>query len=188
MAGPLHLKVFLSSPGDVAAERELARRLIKDELASDPLLRSKVTFDVFSWDDPAVGVLLLATMTPQEAVNRIDRPADCDITIVILWSKLGSPLRGDAFRKPSGEPYLSGTEWEYEDACTEEGRAANSGSLRRTTPQRCLVHQAAHGEVGQQQAPELLPDQLGGLAAQDDACAAQVRLQFGQRPLISPRS
>ena len=38
MAGPLHLKVFLSSPGDVAAERELARRLIKDELPYDPLL------------------------------------------------------------------------------------------------------------------------------------------------------
>ena len=38
MVGPLHLKVFLSSPGDVAAERELARRLIKDELPYDPLL------------------------------------------------------------------------------------------------------------------------------------------------------
>jgi tetratricopeptide (TPR) repeat protein len=116
MVGPLHLKVFLSSPGDVAAERELARRLIKDELAYDPLLRGRVTFDVFSWDDPAAGVPLLATMTPQEAVNRIDRPADCDITIVILWSRLGSPLRTDAFRKPDGEPYWSGTEWEYEDA------------------------------------------------------------------------
>ena len=38
MAGPLHLKVFLSSPGDVAAERELACWLIKDELPYDPLL------------------------------------------------------------------------------------------------------------------------------------------------------
>ena len=56
-------------------------------------------------------------MTPQEAVNRgLGRPADCDITIVILWSRLGSPLRTDVFRKPDGEPYGSGTEWEYEDA------------------------------------------------------------------------
>jgi hypothetical protein len=77
------------------------------------------TFDVLSWDDPAAGVPLLATMTPQEAVNQgLGRPADCDITIVILWSWLGSPLRGDAFRKPDGEPYWSGTEWEYEDART----------------------------------------------------------------------
>jgi hypothetical protein len=116
MSGPLHLKIFLSSPGDVAEERELARRLLKDELPYDPLLRGRITFDVFSWDDPAAGVPLLATMTPQEAVNRVDRPAYCDITAVILWSRLGSPLRTDAFRKPSGEPYWSGTEWEYEDA------------------------------------------------------------------------
>jgi hypothetical protein len=40
-------------PGDVAAERELARKLIKDELPYDPLLRGRVTFDVFSWDDSA---------------------------------------------------------------------------------------------------------------------------------------
>ena len=118
MSGPLHLKIFLSSPGDVAEERELARHLIKDELPYDPLLRGKVTFDVFSWDDPAAGVPLLAGMTPQEAVNRVDRPADCDITIVILWSRLGSPLRTDVFRKPNGEPYGSGTEWEYENAHT----------------------------------------------------------------------
>ena len=131
MPGPLHLKIFLSSPGDVAEERELARHLIKDELPYDPLLRGKVTFDVFSWDDPAAGVPLLAGMTPQEAVNRVDRPADCDITIVILWSRLGSPLRTDVFRKPDGEPYGSGTEWEYEDA-----RAASRDVLiyRRTAP------------------------------------------------------
>ena len=66
---------------------------------------------------------------PQEAVNRVDRPADCDITIVILWSRLGSPLRTDVFRKPDGEPYGSGTEWEYED-----GRTASRDVLiyRRT--------------------------------------------------------
>jgi hypothetical protein len=35
--------------------------------------------------------------------------------IVILWSRMGTPLP-DNLRKPNGEPYLSGTEWEYEDA------------------------------------------------------------------------
>jgi hypothetical protein len=56
MADPLYLKIFLSSPGGVTEERELARHLIKGELPQDPLLRGKVTFDVFSWDDPAAGV------------------------------------------------------------------------------------------------------------------------------------
>ena len=33
-----------------------------------------------------------ATETPQASVNRYSgRPADCDLTIVILWSKLGTP-------------------------------------------------------------------------------------------------
>ena len=56
-------------------------------------------------------------MTPQEAVNQgLGRPADCDITLVILWSRIGTPLPTDKYRKPDGEPYWSGTEWEYEDA------------------------------------------------------------------------
>src|SRR3954465_14438511 len=52
--------------------------------------------------------------------------------------------------------------------------------------QRRLVHQPADGEVGQQQAPELLPDQRRGLAAQHRPCPAQARLQLGQRALDLP--
>ena len=33
---PQHLRVFLASPGDVADERNLARRLLKEELPYDP--------------------------------------------------------------------------------------------------------------------------------------------------------
>ena len=117
MAGPLHLRVFLSSPGDVADERNLARRLLKDELPVDPFLRDRVTLDVIAWDDPAAHIPMLANLTPQESVNRgMARPCNCDIVVVVLWSRMGTPLP-DAIRKPGGEPYLSGTEWEYEDAC-----------------------------------------------------------------------
>ena len=42
------IRVFLSSPGDVAEERELARRLLKDELPTDPFLRGRLTFDLVS--------------------------------------------------------------------------------------------------------------------------------------------
>lgn len=59
---------------------------------------------------------MLAAETPQESVNAArPRPATCDIVIVILWSRMGTPLP-DTPRKPNDEPYLSGTEWEYEDA------------------------------------------------------------------------
>ena len=33
---PQQIRIFLSSPGDVAEERKLARQLIKDELPTTP--------------------------------------------------------------------------------------------------------------------------------------------------------
>jgi hypothetical protein len=118
---PPHLRVFLSSPGDVADERGLARRLLKEELAYERQFRDRVTFDVVSWDDPAAPTPMLATLPPQEAVNRgLPKPSECDVVVVILWSRMGTPLPADQYQKPSGEPYLSGTEWEFEDARTAE--------------------------------------------------------------------
>ena len=101
----------------MADERNLARQLIKDELPVDGSLFGKVFLQPFSWDDPDGGVPLLATLTPQEAVNRgLGRPAECDIVVVILWSRMGTPLPADQYRKANGEPYWSGSEWEFEDA------------------------------------------------------------------------
>ena len=110
MSGPLHLKIFISSPGDVQDERNLARQLIKDEPPVDGSLLGKISLLPFSWDDPHAGVPLLASMTPQEAVDRgLGRPAECEIVVVIFWSRMGTPLP-HSHRKPNGERYLSGTE------------------------------------------------------------------------------
>ena len=110
------IRVFLSSPSDVADEGAQARRLLKEVLSYTPGLHGKVIFDVVSWDDPAAPVAMLANETPQASVNRtLLRPAECDIVVVILWSRMGTFLPEDV-RKPNGELYLSGTEWEYEDA------------------------------------------------------------------------
>ena len=49
-----------------------------------------------------------------------------------------------------------------------------------------LVHQTANGKVRHHQAVELLPDQVRGLAAQDQLGAAQVGLEFGQSGLDLP--
>jgi hypothetical protein len=109
------LRIFLSSPGDVAAERTIARELIEGELAKRPAYRG-LKLEVIAWDDPNAHIPMLANETPQASVNAArPRPATCDIVIVILWSRMGTPLP-DSIRKPNGEPYLSGTEWEYEDA------------------------------------------------------------------------
>ena len=55
-----------------------------------------------------------ARFTPQQAVDRsLPTPADCDLTIVLLWSRMGTPLTET---RADGTPYLSGTEWEFETA------------------------------------------------------------------------
>ena len=112
---PHHLRIFLASPGDVAEERQLALQVL-EQLPYDPLLRGQVTLEAVAWDKPGAGAPLLATMTPQEAIAQgLPKPSECDIVIVILWSRLGTPLPED-WRKPDGSRYRSGTEWEYEDA------------------------------------------------------------------------
>jgi TPR repeat protein len=116
MTTPRHFRVFLSSPGDVSEERVHARKVIKDELPSDPFLRSRATLEIVSWDDPSSPTPMLASLTPQEAIDRgLPKPSECDFVVIILWGRFGTPLP-DSTRKPNGERYLSGTEWEYEDA------------------------------------------------------------------------
>jgi hypothetical protein len=69
-----------------------------------------------------------AHLAPQEAVNKgLPKPSECDIVVVILWSRMGTPL-APKFRKQSGEQYLSGTEWEYEDAL-EHAKAIGRPSI-----------------------------------------------------------
>ena len=114
-APPTHLRIFLASPGDVSEERTVARQVI-ERLPYDPLLRDRITVDLVTWDGPG-GAPMEATLTPQEAIKRgLTRPAQCDIVVVILWSRLGTPLPTDWETRPDGSPYRSGTEWEYLDA------------------------------------------------------------------------
>ena len=118
---PRSTSAFLASPGDVAAERGLALSVL-DRLPDDPLLRGRLSVEVTAWDKPGAGIPMLATMAPQAAVNRaLRKPSECDIVVVIFWGRIGSPLPQD-FKKPDGTSYLSGTEWEFEDALHAEAR------------------------------------------------------------------
>ncbi|MGZ9071296.1 MAG: NACHT domain-containing protein, partial [Allosphingosinicella sp.] len=127
------VRIFLSSPGDVAEERALARQLIDSELPKLPHFRERVKLELIAWDDPAAQIPMLATETPQESVNAArSRPATCDIVVVVLWSRMGTPLP-DTMRKPNGEPYLSGTEWEFEDAVNSPNQPRPAVLLYRRT-------------------------------------------------------
>jgi energy-coupling factor transporter ATP-binding protein EcfA2 len=111
-----HFRIFLASPGDVAAERKIAREVIT-QLQYEPQFRRKVFLEHVAWDDPGGGTVMRATINPQEAIERgLGEPAQCDIVVVILWARMGTPLPVPPYHKTNGEPYYSGTEWEYENA------------------------------------------------------------------------
>ncbi len=106
-----YIRVFISSPGDVNAERKIALDAI-EYFPNRPAYREKVAFRVVAWDKPGAGTAMLGTLTPQEAINRgLPKPSDCDIVIVIFWSRMGTP-----FTDTDGKEYLSGTHWELLDA------------------------------------------------------------------------
>jgi hypothetical protein len=61
---------------------------------------------------------MTAGFAPQEAVDRFGaKPSECDLVVVVLWSRMGTLLdMARSGEKPGGGPYLSGIEWEFEDA------------------------------------------------------------------------
>ncbi|MCI0711397.1 MAG: formylglycine-generating enzyme family protein [Chloroflexi bacterium] len=109
---PQHLRVFLSSPGDVAGERAIALEII--EQLDNSL--DEITMEAIAWDKPGGSAPMLATMTPQQAINEgLLKPSECDIVVVIFWSRMGTPLP-EEYKKSDGTRFMSGTEWEFHDA------------------------------------------------------------------------
>jgi Mrp family chromosome partitioning ATPase len=110
-------RIFLASPGDVKKERENVRSVIK-QISKEQPFRDRINLETIAWEQPGVAVPMEAALTPQEAIMwEMPKPSDCDLVIVILWSRIGTPLPPE-YVKPDGSRYLSGTEWEYYDAIT----------------------------------------------------------------------
>ena len=99
------LRVFISSPGDVAQERAVARRVLGRVQAA---YAGRVALEPVLWEQQP----LLATATFQ---TQLVRPSQADIVVAIVWSRLGTPLP-DSVLRPDGTRYRSGTEFEIEDA------------------------------------------------------------------------
>ena len=136
------IRVFLASPGDVNEERAVALQVL-DMLEYDPLFKRDgaggVSIHAVAWDKPGSGTPMLATKTPQTAIREgLPRPSECDIVLVFFWGRMGTPLQHPEYQKEDGSPYLSGTEWEYLDAVTEERKHGKPITLiyRRTEEPR----------------------------------------------------
>jgi hypothetical protein len=113
---PKQFRIFLASPGDVRLERKLAREAIT-HINSERRFRGRIDIEIIAWDQPGAAVAMEAGLTPQEAIAQgLPKPEDCDLAVIILWSRIGTPLPADFELKADDTPYLSGTEWEYLNA------------------------------------------------------------------------
>ena len=107
---PKRLRVFVSSPGDVTRER-LRASLIIDKLAQD--YDRFFAIESYLWEHEP----LLSSAHFQDV---LEAPSAFDIVVLILWSRLGTPLPEKTslreYRGIDGRAPATGTEWEYEDA------------------------------------------------------------------------
>ena len=115
----MEIRIFISSPGDVVAERAIAKRVIR-KLQKE--LGNAVELKPLLWED----MPLQSTSTFQEGIDKIVNTGLIDIAIFILWSRLGSPL-GHKFQRPDGTFYRSGTE--YQKCSGDESTGRNERSL-----------------------------------------------------------
>jgi tetratricopeptide (TPR) repeat protein len=133
-AGPARIfTVFLSSPGDVRAERHRAMEVL-GAIQRKTRFLGRAALSVVAWDDPAESTPALLNESPQLTINDYKRPPSrCDLTILILWSRLGTLMPQAHIRKADGSAYASGTEWEVEDAGTA-GRPVFAYVSQRSLP------------------------------------------------------
>src|SRR5580698_188932 len=104
------LRIFVSSPGDVKAAREIAALTI-ERLAQEYARFLKV--EPYLWEFEA----MVASGHFQDS---IEPPSAFDVVVLIVWSRLGTSLPERTpvreYRGIDGRSPVTGTEWEFEDA------------------------------------------------------------------------
>ena len=96
------LRLFVSSPGDVAEERQRVD-LVVERLNAE--FESRVRIETIRWETSYYS----AHETFQK---QIPEAADCDVVVAVFRARLGTPLPDGFPRLPSGAPYPSGTAYE----------------------------------------------------------------------------
>jgi tetratricopeptide (TPR) repeat protein len=99
------IRIFVSSPGDVQLERQKAAEVV-ERIQGEVSAHAKLV--PYFWEHEP----MLATKDFQ---GNIPSPAEFDIVICILWSRLGTRLHSK-HRRDDGTLYQSGTEFEFEEA------------------------------------------------------------------------
>jgi hypothetical protein len=117
LAPLLPIRIFLSSPGDLARSRPgdlpSIRNTVKglvEEFNRSPHYEDRYKFILYSWEDrvPPIGGQPL-----QRSVDQYNLlPDAADIFVCLFWKRFGSPTLGLPPDPDTGEPYPSGTVYE----------------------------------------------------------------------------
>ena len=104
------LRIFVSSPGDVKAAREIAALTI-ERLAQD--YARFFTIEPYLWEFEAM-------VASGHFEDSIEPPSAFDVVVLIVWSRLGTSLPERTgvreYRGIDGRTPVTGTEWEFEEA------------------------------------------------------------------------
>ena len=100
------VRIFLSSPGDVGAEREKAREIF-DRLQVE--FSGLIEIASYFWEHEPM-------RANADFQSQIEPPSKFDVFVCLLWARLGSRLHPGLHQKPGGGEYASGTEYELLDA------------------------------------------------------------------------
>jgi hypothetical protein len=140
------LRIFLSSPGDVGMHRDTVQDVVEG-LNNDPLLASLCRLSVVRWDRSGAAIPMDGSQTAQDSVSQyLPVPAECDLTIILLWGRIGTPLPSSTMRV-DGTPYQSGTIWELENA-RDAGKPV--WIYRKTSPPLIAINDPALDEKKRQ--------------------------------------
>lgn len=99
------VRVFVSSPSDVAPERGRVQAVaVKLNREYEGLVR----FETVLWEEH----FYKADRSFQPQIDRIGQPEACDVLVSIFWTRVGTELPADFARMANGKPYPSGTAYE----------------------------------------------------------------------------
>jgi WD40 repeat protein len=100
------IKIFVSSPSDVATERQLVKQVV-DQLNTLPFINEHVLLKLYAYEQdvpPATG------KGPQMIIDQyMPTPDQVDIFICLLRNRMGTPFQDEK----TGKHYVSGTEYEF---------------------------------------------------------------------------
>jgi formylglycine-generating enzyme required for sulfatase activity len=117
------IRVFISSPGDVAEERERARSVVHQLRRR---YAGRLDLHALLWEE----LPLQADMSFQQGIDVVLSDVGADIAVFILWSRLGSPT-GPLMTGEHGRQYRSGTEREWDLMLRARERCQRDGSPPR---------------------------------------------------------